>query len=191
MSQLYALRGTETGKVKIGITDNFEARLPSYRTHCSEPIEVLTVTDIGGPRSAAESVETHLLSRWSKQKSHGEWVVPTASILNTIYSLPRIYGGWGTGIQWTKGDHQQRNAIKVMIHAQDGGGCNLLIGGNVVAKFSHGAIALVVMRSVGEALRAEYALEKDGSGVKSALPDVEPPGDYDNTVPDESGAWAI
>ncbi len=43
MAQVYALRGVESGKVKIGITQNFAGRLPAYRTHCAEPLEVLVV----------------------------------------------------------------------------------------------------------------------------------------------------
>ncbi len=192
MSQLYAIQGTETGKVKLGITDNFDQRLPSYRTHCAEPIEVLMVIDIGGARSAAERVEAELLKKWAKQKSHGEWLFPTENMLQAIRSLPRIYTGWGDGIQWVSEDHKVRKAMTPTIYTTQGGVSDLLIGEVILGRFSHPAIAFVVMCSIGRALREEYVLEADGSGVKSALPEGVPGGgEYDNTVPDESGAWAI
>ena len=191
MAEMYVLRGTESGKVKLGITENFGARLPNYRTHCAEPIEVLTVFEIGGPRSAAERLEQDLLTRWAKYRTHGEWHKPTDDMLAKIGAMERIYAGVGRGIQWTQEDHRQRRGIAVSIQATNFGPADLLVGGHVLARFSRGYIALLVMRSIGDALRVEYSLEADGSGMTSAVSDMDKPYDFNNTVLDESGVWAI
>ena len=85
MAQLYVLRGMETGKVKLGVTNNFSGRLPAYKTHCAEPLEVVLVYQSNFDTGALKrQFEAKFIREWGHLLTHGEWYLKSDDMLIAV-----------------------------------------------------------------------------------------------------------
>lgn len=80
---IYFVRGTRSGMVKIGSTENLKARMRSLRTASPEPLEVLAVVPGG------LSEERALHDRFAEHRAVGEWFHPRRELLAFVEKLTR------------------------------------------------------------------------------------------------------
>ena len=100
MAQVYVLRGMETGKVKLGVTNNFSGRLPAYKTHCAEPLEVVLVYQSNyGLDVLKKEFESKFKHRWGHLLTHGEWYLKSDEMLIAV-------------LKWVLSNEAYRIAVK-------------------------------------------------------------------------------
>ncbi len=111
----YAIRAKRSGTIKIGITGDVRSRFSSYRTHCSEPVELAYSAKFRTEKEARDW-ERGVLKQYNLHKSHGEWLSPnqdlasdlsTGIILDTpsTESRAKMLEGY---IRILKGEHRAR-----------------------------------------------------------------------------------
>jgi hypothetical protein len=123
-SVVYFLRGSVTGRIKIGWSSDLEMRITGIQTG-SEPVEVLCT--LPGSRT----LEGHLHEKFDEHRVHGEWFNPHDEILQFVEQVntfgPAVMAaGFGdpgvTGIPLDKKKsavEEMRNIMRVLAAPYD------------------------------------------------------------------------
>lgn len=83
---VYFVRGSESGRIKIGRTRNAVAfRMAAIAGMCSEPIELLgVVLEDHYATGSGEYTETAIHRRLADHRLHGEWFHPHPEVLELV-----------------------------------------------------------------------------------------------------------
>jgi hypothetical protein len=81
---VYAIRASESGRIKVGITGKMKRRLAACRTSCPEPLSVVGVLEV--PDERARDIEREIHWRYREHRVTGEWFNPSPELLAEISS---------------------------------------------------------------------------------------------------------
>jgi len=76
--KVYFIQAKEGGPIKIGVAQSPDIRLAQIQNMCPVPLRILATTDGGHEK------EVQLHAQFADARLHGEWFIPTESLLALI-----------------------------------------------------------------------------------------------------------